>query len=90
MKSKNVALTSDAKPEGRYVNYFKVGHNADVFVIDYFQLFLEGLKDTEECEIRDTPKFRMITSPSDAKQFYRHLKASIQEYEQKYGSITKE
>lgn len=76
-------------PEGRYVNYFKVGYNADVFVMDYFQIFPEGDEAQKHTIEAKNPSLRLITTPSDARQLLRHLKASINEFEDAYGKIEK-
>ncbi len=75
--------------EGRYVNYFMIGYNTDVFVIDYFQHFPE---DPEACgrpQPPDEPKLRLITSPSDARMLLNSLRAAIKKYEAAYGPIQK-
>jgi hypothetical protein len=74
-------------PEGRYSNYFKIGHNADVFVIDYFQIFPEDHEDESDIEKRLIPKARIITSPSDAIQLMNQLKSSIKAFEKDHGPI---
>jgi hypothetical protein len=74
-------------PEGTYSNYFKIGHNADVFVIDHFQVFLEETE-TEPAEGGPhCPRGRIIISPSDAKALMAQLKSAIETYETTYGPI---
>ena len=81
--------------EGRYVNYFKVGYNADVFVIDYFQYFPEADEGDHDASGSGdphgrpgrTPSLRLITSPADARQLLLHLESSIKMYERLYGPI---
>jgi hypothetical protein len=70
------------KLEGKYANYFKVGHNEDVFVIDYYQLFPDNDDDETKPKLLNSPNYRIILSPSDANQLLAHLKSAIDEYEQ--------
>ena len=67
--------------EGRYANYFKVGHNAYEFVIDFGQYYSEN-DQAELCT-------RIITSPAYAKSLLEILNESIKQYEKKYESISK-
>lgn len=64
--------------EGRYANYFEVGHNPFEFVLDFGQLFSEGEK------VFHT---RIVTSPAYAKALLELLEESIGRYEQKFGPI---
>ena len=66
-------------PEGRYANYFKVGHNAFEFVIDFGQYY----PGTEEAELYT----RIITSPFYAKDLLRILQDSITQHERIFGRI---
>ena len=75
--------------EGRYVNYFMVGYNPDVFVIDYFQHFPGGLEADGGGRLPNEPKLRLITSPSDARLLLNNLQAAIKKYEAAYGPIQK-
>ena len=68
--------------EGKYANYFKVGHNALEFVLDFGQHYAEN----EEAELYT----RIITGPVYAKEFFKTLKLSITEYERLYGSNNKD
>jgi len=70
-----------SKLDGLYSNFFKVGHNEDVFVFDYYQIFPEN--DGEESIIRllNNPKFRIIIGPPDAKQLMKELSTAIEKYE---------
>ena len=65
--------------EGRYANYFKVGHNAYEFVIDFGQYYPEN----DQAELYT----RIITSPAYAKAFLKTLKNSIELYEKSFESI---
>jgi hypothetical protein len=88
MTQKKNSLSNIEPHEGKYVNYFKVGYNADVFVIDHYQFFPET--DDEEADIKslDGPKYRIITSPANAKQLLAHLKTSLVNFEKNYGTIS--
>ncbi|UCE52429.1 MAG: DUF3467 domain-containing protein [Desulfobacterales bacterium] len=67
------------KLEGRYANYFEVGHNAFEFVIDFGQYYPEN----EGAELYTM----VITSPVYAKAFLRTLKESIERYEKIFEAI---
>ena len=68
--------------EGKYANYFKVGHNAVEFVLDFGQYYSEN----EEAELY----IRIITSPCYAKELLETLKVSIEQYENSFGIIKEE
>jgi hypothetical protein len=70
------------KLEGKYANYFEVGHNAYEFVIDFGQYYSES----EEAELST----RIITSPVYAKIFLKILAQSIEQYDAKYETIEEE
>ena len=78
-KEKHIAFSSSRALEGRYANYFKVGHNAYEFIIDFGQYYSEN----------DPPGLysRIITSPVYAKSFFKTLHESIHEFEESFGSI---
>jgi hypothetical protein len=59
--------------EGKYVNYFKVGHNAFEFVLDFGQSYLEN----EAPQIHT----RIVTSPAYAKALLETLRESLAQYE---------
>ena len=67
--------------EGRYANYFKVGHNAFEFVLDFGQYYPE----IDEAELYT----RIITSPRYAKELLSTLQESIDHHENSYGRIKK-
>jgi len=69
------------KTEGRYANYFKVGHNAFEFVLEFGQYYRE----TDEAEL----SIRVVTIPFYAREFLTTLKESIATYERTYGAIEK-
>jgi Protein of unknown function (DUF3467) len=67
------------RPEGRYANYFEVGHNAFEFLLDFGQ-FYPG----NEEPLMHT---RVITSPTYAKAFLDTVRDSIAQYEATFGPI---
>lgn len=87
MPKKIKAAYSEDPIEGIYVNYFKVGYNADVFVFDQFQVFGGDNHDLTDAQIARCPRYRTITSPMDAKQLLKQLEASIAAYEDNHGMI---
>jgi uncharacterized protein DUF3467 len=72
----------EIKPlEGKYANYFRVGHTEDVFVFDYYQIFPENDDDESNIRLFNNPKFRIIISPSDSRQLLKQLRTAIEKYE---------
>ncbi len=72
-------LSSGKEIEGRYANYFRVGHNAFEFVLDFGQYFPE----TDRAELYT----RIITNPCYAKSLLKTLCESIDRYEKIFGTI---
>jgi hypothetical protein len=68
--------------EGRYANYFKIGHNAFEFLLDFGQFYPES----EQAQLHT----RIITSPIYAKALFETLRESIARYEQAFGPIHEE
>jgi hypothetical protein len=68
--------------EGRYANYFKVGHNAFEFLLDFGQFYPE----TEKAQLHT----RIITSPIYAKALLETLRESLDRYGQTFGAISQE
>jgi hypothetical protein len=68
--------------EGRYANYFEVGHNAFEFVLDFGQFYRH----------RDRVRHhtRIFTSPAHAKALLAVLKESMDRYERSFGVIVEE
>jgi hypothetical protein len=64
-------------PEGRYVNYFKIGHNAFELIIDCGQCY----SDKEEPHLHT----RIITSPVYGKALLETLRDCLNEHEKVYG-----
>lgn len=68
-----------SQPNGRYANYFKVGHNAFEFLIDFGQLYSQS---------GPAPfHTRIVTTPVYAKTLLGILQKSIEQYEQLFGTI---
>jgi hypothetical protein len=65
--------------EGRYANFFQVGHTAFEFLIDFGQLYPDGKQEQLHT--------RIVTSPSYAKELLRLIRDSIEQYERTYGQI---
>jgi hypothetical protein len=65
--------------EGRYANYFIVGHNAFEFLLDFGQYYRESQ--------RAQLYVRIITAPIYAKALLKTLGHSIEQYEQTFGTI---
>ena len=65
--------------EGRYVNYFKIGHNAHELIIDCGQYYA----DKKEPQLH----IRIVTSPAYGKALLKTLRESLDEYEKTHGPI---
>jgi Protein of unknown function (DUF3467) len=65
--------------EGHYANYFKVGHNAFEFLLDFGQFFPEN----GEVQFHT----RIIIAPTYAKALFELLRGSIDQHEQTFGAI---
>lgn len=68
--------------EGRYANYFEIGHNAFEFLLDFGQAYQQS----EKAQINT----RVIMSPKYAQTLYKLLGESINRYEQIFGVIPKD
>jgi hypothetical protein len=65
--------------EGKYANYFKVGHNAFEFILDFGQLFAE----TSQEKLHT----RIITGPVYARELLYVLRDAVEKYEDTFGEI---
>lgn len=65
--------------EGRYANYFEVGHNAVEFLFEFGQCYTES----ERAQLHT----RIITSPVYAKALLETLRESMDRYERTFGAI---
>jgi len=63
--------------EGKYANYFQIGHNAFEFLLDFGQLYSDGTQEHFHT--------RIVTSPSYAKELLKVLGESIGQYEATFG-----
>jgi len=79
MNHERDAFRDGAKLEGRYANYFKVGHNYFEFVLDFGQFYPEGKEEQLHT--------RIITSPIYAKAVLETLRESVELYERTCGVI---
>jgi hypothetical protein len=68
--------------EGKYANYFQVGHNAFEFVVDFGQMYSDGP--------REQIHTRIVTGPWYAKEFMELLEQSVEQYEEHFGPITRD
>jgi hypothetical protein len=69
-----------ASLESRYANYFKIGHNAFEFVLEFGQFYDDG-------EDRVTIHSRIVTSPTYAKHLLQTLSIALGQYEADHGDI---
>lgn len=67
------------RPTAKYANYFKVGHNAFEFVIDFAQDERAGGGRDPECHTR------IITNPASARVLLDLLRRSIEQYDRRHG-----
>ena len=71
-----------AKLQGRYANYFQIGHNAFEFVFDFGQAYdADNLQTPEQIAIHT----RLITSPPSARALSEMLRESLERYERAFG-----
>jgi hypothetical protein len=68
--------------EGRYANYFKVGHNSFEFILDFGQVYSDA-----PCEAMHHT--RIVTSPAYAGVLLELLRDSIEKYQKAFGPIPK-
>jgi hypothetical protein len=81
-KTQDIAVTEADRSkldEGRYANYFEIGHNAFEFLLDLGQLGLE----TEPARIY----LRVIISPLGAKRLCKLLNEALGQYRESFGPI---
>lgn len=68
-------------PEGRYVNYFRIGFNAQEFLFDFGQLEQGYEDDDGRCHTR------LVVVPTNTKRFLELLRKSVEGYERTFGRI---
>lgn len=66
--------------EGRYANYFEVGHNAFEFVLDFGQVYAG---ESQQGQFHT----RIVTAPVYANTLLKTLQGSIDRYEKTFGVI---
>lgn len=81
MNSETKEPQDNNEPNGRYANYFTVGHNAFEFLFDFGQTYSQGRPASLHT--------RIITTPVYAKSLLGLLQESIDQYEQLFGTIPK-
>lgn len=79
MRVNHNRAAADTKINGRYANYYKVGHNAFEYVFDFGQ----SQGESEDASIHT----RIVTAPGYAKAFMKTLTESIERYEREFGTI---
>lgn len=79
MKNRNSISSTEKEAEGHYANYFKIGHNAFEFLLDFGQYYSE-----DEKVVIHT---RIITNPVYAKALFKTLENSIKDHENAFGVI---
>jgi hypothetical protein len=69
----------DSELEGRYANYFQVGHNAFEFILEFGQVYRGG----------DPPSLhtRIIANPAYAKEFLQVLGNALNAYQHTFGEL---
>ena len=65
--------------EGKYANYFEVGHNPFEFYVDFGQYDPQS----EEVQMHT----RIVTSPAYAKMMGETLSSSVESFEREHGPI---
>jgi len=80
MNSSNKDAENLSQFEGRYSNYFMVGHNAFEFLLDFGHCSPEN----ENAQFHT----RIIASPSCAKALFKLFHESLDQYESTFGAIT--
>ncbi|MGD0989279.1 MAG: DUF3467 domain-containing protein [Candidatus Sulfotelmatobacter sp.] len=68
--------------EGKYANYFQIGHNAFEFLLDFGQMYADGTEEHFHT--------RIVTGPSYAKELLKVLSESIAQYETTFGPVNQE
>jgi len=79
MSQENESPSATGQLEGRYANYFKVGHNAFEFLLDFGQFYAESQ--------RAQFHTRIVTNPIYARALFETLQECINQYEQTFGPI---
>ncbi len=79
MDEKPLGSFANDEREGRYANFFNIGHNAFEVILEFGQFF-EGNKQPHM-------HTRILMSPVYARTFQNLLRESLLKYEQVFGKI---
>ena len=79
MPTRNQGPGNSELLEGRYANYFEIGHNAFEFLLDFGQVYSEGPEGRMHT--------RIVTSPIFARQLAEVLNRALAQYEQMHGPV---
>lgn len=79
MKNEDGVKSDNEKTHGQYANYFKIGHNAFEFLLDFGQFYLES----KAAQIHT----RIIINPIYIKPLLETIRESVEQYERKFGTI---
>ena len=71
--------TDGRELEGRYANYFQVGHNAFEFVLEFGQLYRDATAPALHT--------RIIANPAYVKVFLQVLGDALDAYERSFGAV---
>jgi hypothetical protein len=82
MPTEETRPPESGRVEGRYANYFKVGHNAFEFVLEFAQSYSDPPEEKAHT--------RIVTSPVYAKELLAVLQQAIAEYERAFGPIPRQ
>lgn len=69
-------------PEGRYANVFRIGFNAQEFLLDFGQLG-QGAEEDED----ERYHTRIIVVPVNSRRFLALLRESLESYEDTFAAI---
>ncbi len=79
MDSIDKIFQGDKKLEGKYANFFAIGHSEYEYIFDFGQSYSEN----EDAELYT----RIVLSPVHAKNFLKTLEKSIAQFETTFGAI---
>jgi hypothetical protein len=79
MDSERRSGQTNNPPEGRYANYFRIGHNAFELIIECGQCYGKN----QEPQLHT----RIITNPRYGEALLETLRGSLEEYEKAYGRL---
>jgi hypothetical protein len=82
MRPKDQSPITGDLSEGRYANYFEIGHNAFEFLLDFGQLYFEAPEGRMHT--------RIVTSPPFARRLAGVLNRALAQYEQTHGRVREE